>query len=126
MVLISRLKVSLFQAIFLFFFLRAPTEGISRTAYRIDMPRIKNANEKKNDFVLSDFYAAVFLRSSGLDLIGINKSDPRRFNFIFKDRAGRTKLLDDFFAGRAVVEPRQFTAAIKELKSLMYSDALRP
>jgi hypothetical protein len=87
---------------------------------------MKNKNAKKNEFVLCDFYAAVLLRSSGFDLIGINKSDPRRFNFIFKDKASRIKLLDDFFAGRAVVEPRQFTAAIKELKSLMYSDALQP
>lgn len=86
--------------------------------------RIKN--EKKNEFVLSDFYAAVFLRASGFDLIGINKSDPRRFNFIFVDKTKRVKLLDDFFAGRAMVEPRQFVAAVKELKSLMYSDALRP
>jgi hypothetical protein len=87
---------------------------------------MKNKNAKKNEFVLSDFYAAVLLRSSGFDLIGINKNDPRRFNFIFKDKASRIKLLDDFFAGRAIVEPRQFTAAIKELKSLMYSDALQP
>ncbi len=84
--------------------------------------RIKK--KKKNEYVLSDFYAAVFLRSSGFDLIGINKSDPRRFNFIFSDKAGRIKLLEDYFIGRATVEPRQFTAAIKELKSLMYSDAL--
>lgn len=83
-------------------------------------------NDKKKEFLLSDFYAAVFLRSAGFDLIGINKSDPRRFAFIFKDRTDRIKLLDDFFAGRAVVEPRQFTAVIKELKSLMYSDALQP
>ena len=91
--------------------------------------RIKN--EKKiesafHEFILSDFYSAVFLRSSGFNLIGINKSDPRRFNFIFEDRTDRIKLLDDFFAGRATTEPRQFVAAIKELKSLMYSDALQP
>ena len=84
----------------------------------------KYVNE--NTFVLSDFYAAVFLRSSGFDLIGINKSDPHRFSFIFQDRTDRIKLLDDFFTGRATVEPRQFVAAIKELKSLMYSDALQP
>jgi hypothetical protein len=86
--------------------------------------RIKNEN--KSEFVLSDFYAAVFLSSSGFHLVGINKSDPRRFGFIFIDKPRRAKLLDDFFAGRAKVEPRNFTAAIKELKSLMYSDALQP
>ena len=87
---------------------------------------IHKKTPSKIEFILSDFYAAVFLRSSGFNLIGINKSDPRRFNFIFTDKASRAKLLDDFFAGRVVVEPRQFVAAIKELKSLMYSDALQP
>jgi hypothetical protein len=86
--------------------------------------RIKN--DKQKEFLLSDFYAAVFLRSSGFDLIGINKNDPRRFNFIFQDKVGRIKLLEDFFAGRAKVEPKKFTIAIKELKNLMYSDALQP
>lgn len=85
---------------------------------------MKIKNEKNKEFALSDFYAAVFLRSSDFNLIGINKGDPRRFNFIFKDKTSRIKLLDDFFAGRATTEPRQFVAAIKELKSLMYSDAL--
>jgi hypothetical protein len=86
---------------------------------------MKIKNEKKKEFLLSDFYAAVLLRSSGFNLISINKSDPRRFIFFFIDKASRIKLLDDFFAGRAKVEPRQFVAAIKELKSLMYSDALQ-
>jgi hypothetical protein len=86
---------------------------------------MKIKNEKKSEFALSDFYAAVFLRSSGFDLIGIDKtSDPRRFNFIFKDKARRAKLLDDYFAGRAKVDVRQFIIAIKETKNLMYSDAL--
>ena len=51
---------------------------------------MKIKNEKKNefapcDFILSDFYAAVFLHSYGFNLVGINKSDPRRFNFIFDE-----------------------------------------
>lgn len=85
---------------------------------------MKIKNEKKTEFALSDFYAAVFLHSSGFELMGINKSDPHRFRFIFADKKSREKLIDDFFAGRAIVEPRRFIAGIKELKSLMYSDAL--
>jgi len=82
--------------------------------------------ENKNEYVLSDFYGAVYLKTCGLQLIGINRTDPRRFRFVFEDREDRAKLIEDFFAGRAVVEPRQFTAAIKEAKALMYSDALQP
>lgn len=78
----------------------------------------------ENNFITSDFYSAVFLRSAGMKLIGINRSDARRFRFVFEDAKGREKLLDDFFGGRASVEPRAFIAAIKETKSLMYSDAL--
>ena len=73
----------------------------------------------------SDFYAAAFLRAVGLDLVGIDKSDTRRFNFVFQDEPARADLVDDFFTGRAMVDPRQFVAAIKELKALMFSDAIR-
>lgn len=84
--------------------------------------RIKNENK---EFGTSDFYVAVFLCSSDFKLTRINKSDPRRFNFIFADKAERVKLLDEFFAGRALTEPRRFVAAIKELKQFMYSDAIQ-
>lgn len=77
-----------------------------------------------NNFVTSDFYTAAFLKAVEVPLIGINKSNPKRFRFVFEDNPKRIKLIDDFFTGRAVVEPRQLIAAIKELKSLMYSDAL--
>lgn len=78
----------------------------------------------KNQFTTSDFYTAVFLLSEEYRLISIDKADPRRFRFVFVDNEDRAKLLEGFFNGQARVEPRKFTAAIKELKSLMYSDAL--
>lgn len=87
---------------------------------------MKILNEKLNEFSLSDFYASVYLRASGFDLIGIDKSDSRRFSFVFIDRKDRTKLINDYFSGRATVEPRQFAAAIKDLKSLMFNNALQP
>jgi hypothetical protein len=78
----------------------------------------------ENQFTTSDFYTAVFLLSEGYQLISIDKADPRRFRFVFADSKDRAKLLEGFFNGQARVEPRKFTAAIKELKSLRYSDAL--
>ena len=78
----------------------------------------------ENQFITSDFYTAVFLLAKEYKLVGINKSDPRRFRFIFEDQEGRAKLLEGFFNGKAKVEPRKFVNAIKELKSLMYSDAI--
>lgn len=78
----------------------------------------------EDKFTTSDFYTAAFLKAAGLKLIGINKADPRRFHFVFKDQEERAKLLEDFFVGDAKVEVRNFIASIKELKSLMYSDAI--
>ncbi len=78
----------------------------------------------ENQFATSDFYSAVFLLTENYRLIHIDKADPRRFRFVFADGKDRAKLLEGFFNGQAKVEPRKFVAAIKELKSLMYSDAL--
>ena len=92
----------------------------------------KDLFRKLTDFVpfkrslLAALRSGEITKDKFLVCAGINKSDPRRFNFIFQDKASRIKILDDFFAGRAVVEPRQFVAVIKELKSLVYSDALQP
>ena len=79
-------------------------------------------NKMEKQFENSDFYTTVFLIVRGYKLIKIDKSS-RRFCFILKDQKDRGKLLEDFFNYKTVVEPRKFIAAIKELKSLMYTDA---
>jgi len=79
---------------------------------------------KIQTFQTTDFYTAVFLLTSGFKLIEIDKTNPRRFSFVFQDQESRAKLLEDFFNGSARVEPRQFISSIKELKTLMYNDAI--
>ena len=79
---------------------------------------------KTQNFQITDFYTAVFLLANAFKLTEIDKSNPRRFGFVFQDQANRSKLLEDFFNGSAMIEPRQFVSAIKELKTLMYNDAL--
>jgi len=83
----------------------------------------KNMEEKI--FKTSDFYTAAFLLSQGFKLITLNRENPHRVFFVFEDKAGREKLIEDFFHSEVVIEPRKFITAIKELKSLIYSDALR-
>lgn len=79
---------------------------------------------ENQNFQTTDFYTAVFLLASGFKLIEIDKSNPRRFSFVFIDQKNRAKLLEDFFNGSARIEPRQFVSSIKELKTLMYNDTL--
>ena len=78
----------------------------------------------EKQFANSDFYTTAFLIANNFKLIKVDKTDPRRFHFVLQDKECRTKLLEDFFNFKTVVEPRKFISAIKELKSVMYSDAL--
>ena len=77
-----------------------------------------------NNFTTSDFYAAAFLVAKSYRLLGINKADSRRFRFIFTDEPDRPQLVSAFFAGLVDVNAKEFVSAIKELKSLMYNDAI--
>ncbi len=77
-----------------------------------------------NNFITSDFYVAAFLVAKGYRLLGINKADSRRFRFIFPDEPDRPQLVSAFFAGLVEVNAKEFVSAIKELKSLMYNDAM--
>jgi len=77
-----------------------------------------------NNFITSDFYAAAFLVAKGYKLLGINKADSRRFRFIFTDEPYRAQLVSGYFAGLVEVNTKAFVTAIKELKSLMYNDAI--
>jgi len=78
----------------------------------------------KKQFINSDFYTTAFLIAKGYKLIRMDKSNPHRFRFILEDEKDRAKLLEDFFNSKTKIEPRKFVSAVKELKSLMYSDAI--
>lgn len=85
---------------------------------------MKNQQDNSNNFATSDFYTAAFLLAKGYQLFGINKADSRRFRFIFSDESERPQLVSRYFAGLVEVNAKNFVSAIKELKSLMYNDAV--
>lgn len=77
-----------------------------------------------NNFITSDFYTACLLLANEYHLVGINKTDSRRFRFIFTDEPDRVQVVAGYFDGLTSVNVRKFVNAIKELKSLMYNDAI--
>jgi predicted RNA-binding protein YlxR (DUF448 family) len=79
-------------------------------------------NEDFLKFETSDFYLSAFLLAKGFKLIEINKENPHRALFVFKDREDRQRLVEDFLFGRTMINPKNFAAAIKELKQLLYSE----
>jgi hypothetical protein len=72
-------------------------------------------------YITKDFYVAAYLIACGHQISNINRSDPKRVFFAFKEFEGREDLIRAFLCGKTVVEPLGFIAAQKKLKGLIYS-----
>ncbi|MFA6550790.1 MAG: DUF5659 domain-containing protein [Candidatus Gracilibacteria bacterium] len=81
---------------------------------------MKDANERK--FTTKDFYITAFLLAKGFSLSHIDRANPQQVYFAFDYIEGRDKLVEDFLFSRALVEPKSFISAIKELKQLLHSN----
>lgn len=76
---------------------------------------MKNQTIKLRNIQLSSFLAA-----SNLQLVSTKKeSDTVYFEFSPKKKA--QELLNDYFAGRATVDPRELFARFNDLKDLIFS-----
>lgn len=78
-------------------------------------------------FATSNFYLAAFLLVKGLSLSALDRTNPKRCEFIFEDTSAREKLVQDFaFANEndqvLLVDARRMIAAIKNLKEKLYED----
>lgn len=70
----------------------------------------------------SDLPQASFLHASGIPLVGIERIDEKRSEFLFEHAEEVDELLDAFASGRAVpVVPSRLLASQKHLKSLLWS-----
>ena len=86
-----------------------------------------NNKDTAKKFSTSNFYLACFLLVKGMSLIGLDRTDPKRCEFIFEDTSTREKLSNDFaFANEndqcLLVDARRLIAAIKNLKEKLYED----
>jgi len=76
-------------------------------------------------FRSSSFYLSVFLFSKGLELVNIERFDPRKSNFVFRDVPEREFWVNQFnFASEdspdVCVDVRKIVSAIKMLKDKLY------
>lgn len=82
-------------------------------------------SKKYKCFRTTSFYVAAFLFAKGLELIDIDRVNPRRCQFVFRDTPEREELLRIFnFAkedsSEAKIDARKFVTAIKTLKDALY------
>ena len=88
---------------------------------------MSTAQNDQRYFRLTSFYTAAFLFCKGMELVNIDRSNPKRSQFVFRDTPEREALLQDFnFAKenslKAMVDARKFVMAIKMLKDKLYQN----
>ena len=82
--------------------------------------------ENKNKyFRTNNFYLSTFLFAKGLELVNIDRTDPKKCSFVFADTPLRELLVGVFHFGKqddpeATVDARKLIYAIKKLKSSLY------
>jgi len=76
-------------------------------------------------FSTNNFYLASFLFSKGLELVNIDRTDPRKCEFVFLDTSIREYLVEVFNFGKEneqelMVDFRKAVLAIRTLKDKLY------
>ena len=76
-----------------------------------------------NDYYFTyDLGCSSALISSGYELVSLDKTNPRKVQFIFRREVGIEKVVDDYWADRLEVKARAFFDNIKMLKNRIYSE----
>jgi len=78
-------------------------------------------------FRTTSFHLAAFLSAKGVELANIEKENPKRATFVFRDSPQREHLLESFNFGKedapeVMVDGRKLITAIKQLKEKLYQD----
>ena len=77
---------------------------------------------KENDFIKnSDFLICNVLLYFDHSLEEIDRSDKSRCIFVIRRRDNTDKIMDKFYKGLLLVEPKRFQAIQKEIKSRLYN-----
>ena len=69
-----------------------------------------------------DLGAAASLVTGGFKLVSLDKSNPRKVQFIFCREVGIEKVVDDYWADHLEVKARAFFDNVKMLKNRIYSE----
>lgn len=81
------------------------------------------SSENYPDFLTTyDLGCSAALVSSGFELVSLDKSNPRKVQFIFKRKFGIEKVVDEYWADRLEVKARTFFDNTKMIKNRIYSE----
>lgn len=72
-------------------------------------------------FGTRDFYLAATLVCLGMELKGLDRTDPKRVVFLFMDHPNRREWARAYFAGDLRVNPLNLAVSIRALKGELYA-----
>jgi hypothetical protein len=80
-------------------------------------------SEKNMDYLHTfDLGAAASLVTAGFELVSLDKTNPKKVQFIFRRAIGIEKVVDEYWANQLEVKARAFFDNTKMLKNRIYSE----
>lgn len=87
----------------------------------LEKPSRISSNNYQEYWSSFDLGCSSALVSSGFKLVSLDKSNPKKVQFIFHREIGIEKIADDYFADRLNLKARGFFDNIKSIKNRLYS-----
>ncbi len=82
---------------------------------------IKYMNHSVREIMLSEFPLAITLIALGYQPSSLDESSPHKVNFIFEETEAVQKVIEGYWKGSLLIEPKQFWNVSRELKSRIRS-----
>jgi len=82
-----------------------------------------NTKQPKSIFSTDNLCLAACLKAKGCEFLHISKDNPQHAIFHFENSPAREKLTSDFWSGKALVDPKAYNIAQKELKTMLYDNS---
>ena len=80
-------------------------------------------NENELDVLkTSDFILASTLLTLGYDIIGIDKTNPKRVVFYYKKTSDLEVDVQEYWAGKVRVDPKAFVYSQREIRGRIHTD----
>ena len=77
---------------------------------------------EKEVYTTFDLGCSAALITAGFSLISLDKGNPRKVQFIFRQEVGIEKVVDEYWADRLKIKVRTFFDNVKMLKNRIYSE----
>lgn len=83
---------------------------------------IKDSDNYTNFLQTFDLGAAASLVTAGFELVSLDKTNPKKVQFVFRRILGIEKVVDEYWADKLEIKARSFFDNVKMLKNRIYSE----